>query len=258
VGASDRERAVRLLASTFDVAPRPVLHARLELDIEPNPARERPAVVKATVDASGRAVRAHVAQPTMSAAIDEAVARVRQGLVRLAERRDTRRHRPVTSGEGEWRHGDVPDARPEYYPRPLGEREVVRHKSYSLMPMTPEEARFEMELLGYEFHLYEDEGTGADCVIARDPEGELRLTSARLDVGKGPEGEPCELPVDHAPTLTPDDARGVLEGAGVRYVAFVDAESRRARVLYHRYDGHYGLLAPANDDGRREEVEAGS
>jgi ribosome-associated translation inhibitor RaiA len=249
VKEDDRERAVNLLAGTFDVAPRPVLHARLEIDIEPNPANERPVVVKASVDASGRVVRAHVAQPTTSAAVDEAIARIRQGLTRLAERRDTRRHRPDSSGPGEWRHGDLPDARPEYFPRPLAEREVVRHKSYSLNPMTPEEARFEMELLGYEFHLYEDAGSGADCLIARREDGEVTLVSPNLDVGRGPAGEPCEVPIEHAPSLTLQNARSVLEGSGDRYVAYVDVESGREHVLYHRYDGHYGLLTPSNRGG---------
>lgn len=250
VEEEDRERAVNLLTGTFTVAPWPVLHARLEIDIEPNPARERPAVVKASVDASGRIVRAHVAQPTASAAVDEAIARIRRGLVVLAERRDTRRHRPASGGPGEWRHGDLPDSRPEYFPRTFDTREVVRHKSYSLTPMTPEEALFEMGLLDYEFHLYEDEGTGADCVIARDEDGEVTLISADADVGKGPEGQPSEFPVEEAPTLTSEEARGILEGAGAHNVAFVDAESGRGHVLYHRYDGHYGLLTPANDEGR--------
>lgn len=250
VDEEDRERAVSLLTGTFAVAPRPVLHARLEIDIEPNPARERPAVVKASVDASGRVVRAHVAQPTASAAVDEAIARIRHGLVVLAERRDTRRHRPASGGPGEWRHGDLPDSRPEYFPRALEAREVVRHKSYSLTPMTPEEALFEMRLLGYEFHLYEDEGTGADCVIAGDVDGEVTLISADVDVGKGPEGQPSEFPVEQAPRLTSDEARGILEGVGASHIAFVNAESGRGNVLYHRYDGHYGLLTPANGERR--------
>jgi hypothetical protein len=33
------------------------------------------------------------------------------------------------------------------------------------------------------------------------------------------------------------------------FLFFVDAERGRGAVLYHRYDGHYGLIAPA-DDGR--------
>jgi Sigma 54 modulation/S30EA ribosomal protein C terminus len=30
---------------------------------------------------------------------------------------------------------------------------------------------------------------------------------------------------------------------GQPFVFFVDPETGRARLLYHRYDGHYGLIA---------------
>ena len=67
--------------------PRPVLFARLLLEMEPDPALERPAVAKATVDVSGRLVRAHVARPTMDEAIDLLTDRIRDGIRLIHERR---------------------------------------------------------------------------------------------------------------------------------------------------------------------------
>lgn len=244
VSDGDRDRARGLLAEALPLAPRPVLAARLELDVEPNPARERPAKVKAMVDVSGRIVRTHVARPTMDAAVDDALQRIRRGLARLSEERETRRRRGATSGPGEWRHGDLPESRPEYFPRPPEDRQVVRQKTYALGVMTPEEALFEMELLGFDFHLYRDEGTGTDCVITLDEQGDPLLIAGDPDVGRGPAGEPREVGFEAAPTISLSTARGLLEGAGAPYVAFIDASTGRENVIYHRYDGHYGLLGP--------------
>jgi ribosome-associated translation inhibitor RaiA len=63
-----------------------VLFARLALTMGADPALERPAEVKASVDVSGRHVRAHVAAPTMPEAIDRMADRIRRGIRRLHEK----------------------------------------------------------------------------------------------------------------------------------------------------------------------------
>jgi Sigma 54 modulation/S30EA ribosomal protein C terminus len=45
--------------------------------------------------------------------------------------------------------------------------------------------------------------------------------------------------------LTIPEARQRLEVAGLPFVFFADASTDRGSVLYHRYDGHYGLITPA-------------
>jgi len=35
-----------------------------------------------------------------------------------------------------------------------------------------------------------------------------------------------------------------LDLTGERFVFFVDAQTLRGNVLYHRYDGHFGLVEP--------------
>lgn len=32
------------------------------------------------------------------------------------------------------------------------------------------------------------------------------------------------------------------------FVFYLDRERRRGALLYHRYDGHYGLITPADGD----------
>jgi len=48
-----------------------------------------------------------------------------------------------------------------------------------------------------------------------------------------------------APRLTVQEAAGRLDAAGQLFTFFVDTGTGRGSVVYHRYDGHYGLLVPA-------------
>jgi hypothetical protein len=49
-----------------------------------------------------------------------------------------------------------------------------------------------------------------------------------------------------APLLTIDEAIQRLSLAGLPFVFYLDADHARGRLLYHRYDGHYGLITPAS------------
>ncbi|WP_307849677.1 sigma 54 modulation/S30EA ribosomal C-terminal domain-containing protein [Qaidamihabitans albus] len=48
-----------------------------------------------------------------------------------------------------------------------------------------------------------------------------------------------------APLLTTGEAVDRLNLTGLPFLFFLDADRGRGSVLYHRYDGHYGLLTPA-------------
>jgi hypothetical protein len=48
-----------------------------------------------------------------------------------------------------------------------------------------------------------------------------------------------------APCLAVSEAIERLELAGQPFVFFIDPDTERGTVLYHRYDGHYGLITPA-------------
>jgi ribosome-associated translation inhibitor RaiA len=251
VGEAQLERAVAKLRAVAHAAPRPVLSARLDLEVRADPALERPAEARATLDVSGRPVRAHVARPAMDEAVDLLVDRLQRNLRRLAERRERAEHRSGVAAPGEWRHGDLATVRPERFPRPREERQLVRHKSYTVGRITPEEAAFEMEMLDHDFHLFTDAASGADCVIYRRPDGELSLKSPAPEAGRGPAGEPAELPVEPVSEIPLGDALTLLEASEAPFVAFVDPERRRVHVAYLRYDGHYGLLTPDSEPGAR-------
>lgn len=245
-GAADYARAK--VSAVFPHAAEPVLFARVKLTMSPDPAVARPAAAQANLDVNGRLVRAHVAAPSMTEAVDRLHDRLRNRLDRIARHWEARRGAYPTSpatGPHEWRHGAEPTHRPDYFPRPPEERELIRHKSFTLTPETPDEAAFDMEVLDYGFLLFTDVETGEDSVIFPADHG-YRLAQATPRERAGmPRAVPLTISPRPAPKLTVQEAMEHLEAAGVRWVFYRDAETGRGNVLYHRYDGHYGLIIPA-------------
>ena len=45
------------------------------------------------------------------------------------------------------------------------------------------------------------------------------------------------------PVLTKVEARQRLDLSGEPFVFYVDADDQQGRVIYRRYDGHYGLIS---------------
>jgi hypothetical protein len=222
-----------------------VLFARIELTEHGDQARERPAFAKAELDVNGRVVRAHAAAGTMFEAIDLLESRLR-GRVERAAHHDSDEHlRYRGGGDQEWRHLEHSPPRPPYFPRPAEDREVVRHKTFGLGAMTPDEAVADLELLDHDFYLFENLETGEDNVVVRSagPEYELFEPSATCSLVES------AATIVHSPvrptTLAIDEAREVLDLTDQPFVFFLDPEDGRGRVLYRRYDGHYGLIVPA-------------
>ncbi|ORB75879.1 ribosome hibernation promotion factor [Mycobacterium scrofulaceum] len=226
----------------------PVLHAHVRLSEHGDPAVARRVIAQANLDVNGRPVRAQVEGVTAREAIDRLEARLRRQLERAAEHWEAKRGGVPGRGPREWRHETEPTHRPKYFPRPEGERRIMRHKSYSLPTCTVEEAALEMEQLDYDFHLFTEEGTRRDSVIYREGPAEYRL--AQVDPAAADELAPFQLPLtispQPAPRLTVDQAIERIGLLGLPFMFFVDTARDRGSVLYHRYDGHYGLITPAS------------
>jgi ribosome-associated translation inhibitor RaiA len=244
VGEATKQRARELVVRIARHAPRPVIRARVAIRVDHNPALERPAVAKASLDVGNRHVRAHVAAARPREAVDLLEQRLRRNLESVEELR--RAHRRETGAEppGEWRRSTLPTDRPEHFARPPEERELIRRKTFALAPQTPEEAALEMEALDHDFHLFTSSETNEENVVYRRPDGALALAQ----VTPGPDAGAGGLPVDPAPAavLALGDAVERLTLSGERFVFFVDDVTRRGNLLYIRYDGHYGLIEPAD------------
>lgn len=223
-----------------------ILHTRIRLTHQPDPAVERPVRAQANLDVDGRLVRAQVAGATGHEAVDLLVDRLRQRLVRVAQHWEAVRGRRTSAEPHEWRHGDEPSHHPPYYPRAVEERQIIRHKSFSPPRVNPAEAAREMDQMDYDFHLFTEAQTGLDAIVYRGGPTGYRL--ARLASGPrwlGLSSVPMTLSPRPAPRLTTAEARQRLEAAGLPFVFFADANNGRGCVIYHRYDGHYGVITPA-------------
>lgn len=225
----------------------PVLAARVRLTKHPDPAVSRAVLAQANLDVDGRSVRAQVQGVTAREAIDRLDNRLRRRLERIARHWEARRGGLPTADPHEWRHESEATHRPTRFPRPAEERRVVRRKSFTLRACTVDEAATEMDLMDYDFHLFTERATGYAAVLSRTAEGGHRLAlvapTAREHLA------PFELPVTisdrSVPCMTVAQAVERLELSGSSFVFFVEAAEGRACVLYHRYDGHYGLITPA-------------
>ena len=220
------EYARRKLAAVAGYTRQPVRSVTAVLEVSADPAREWPSMVEATLDVDGTPVRAHVAAPLLHEAIDLLEDRLRRQLVQLQDRSRTRHRWTRVVDEHEWRHGAAAAVRGEYYPRPAEEREVIRRKTFALGPMTLDEAAFDMELLGHEFYLFTDVVTGEAAVVHSLEPGPY--------VHEGP-----------AQRLSEAQAIERLDVGGEPFVFFQESADAPARVLYRRYDGHYGLITAA-------------
>lgn len=238
-----RELAAAKAGSLLRFAPEPVLSARVTLTVSADPAVPRPAVAQVTVDLNGRTVRAQAAGETMRAAIEHMAARLRVRLGRSARNWAARRGTLPVPEPGEWRHQSIPAHRPGYFPRPAAARAVIGRPGYAPRSLTPEEAVAELDLLDYDFHLFTERSTGQDSVLYRVGD-RYRLAQARPEPDRlGPLSAAITLSEHRAPVLTLAEAIGRLEWLGQPFVFFVNPETGRASLLYHRYDGHYGLVS---------------
>ena len=230
-----------------------VLFARVKLTKLADRAVPRPAVVEANIDLKGRIVRAQVARPTMREATDEVHDRLVARLQRVERDWEAIRGGRPSVQAHEWRHSAAPAERAPYFPRPIEEREIIRRKAFSLARTAVDEAVFDMDMLDYSFYLFVEETTGLDSVLYRADSGYrvAQVEKATSDVASGV--TPVTVSPRPATVLTVEEATCRLNETGLPFVFFRDEVTHRGCVLYHRYDGHYGLIAPAGSgDGRPE------
>ncbi len=245
-GAADYARSK--IGELGQYTSRPVLHARVKLARHRDPAVQRPVVAQANLDVDGRPIRAQVQAETAREAVDLLAARLRRRLERAAEHWEARRGGLPAAGAHEWRHDSEPAHRPNYFPRPPDERRVIRRKSFTMAPCTIDEAACEMGLLDYDFHLFTEKGTGTAAVLYRDGATDYRLalTAPALADQVSSFTFPVTISRHPVPCLTENGAANRLGLLGLPFLFFIDAAHGRASLLYHRYDGHYGLITPAD------------
>ncbi|MCP4222128.1 MAG: hypothetical protein GY773_02140 [Actinomycetia bacterium] len=225
--------------------------AQMKLSETANPNRPPVFQAEANIDIGGTIVRAHASGSTMTEVIDEVIDRLRN---KLEHRRDRERHKAtgLDPTDGTWRHGFLPTEHPPYFERPVGEREVVRHKSFAPDEVTVEEAAWDLSLLDYDFYLFVELSTGADCLLEQSADSELIVHSltAATDGPALPPGTQRSTTIP--PTLRLSEAIALLDESGQRFVFFRNTLTERGNVVYRRVDGHYGLITPPAEEAEPE------
>jgi len=243
VGDEVKDRARNAILEVAEELDEPVLFARVKLTWEPDPARLRPAIAQVALDVNGDLVRAQMAAHTMAEALDLLVGRLHDRLEHRARRREHLHRLEATHRPGEWQHGDLPTSRPSYFDRPVEDRQLVRHKTFAVNDLTPDEAVFDMEQLDYEFYLFSDLASGADSIIER-LDGPYRLVRMATTTDLGPTATLIEVSDVPPPALRLEEAIERLNAGGEPHLFFANTTTGRGNVLYRRYDGHYGLITP--------------
>lgn len=256
VSEGDRRYAVEKISKVVGTLDDPILHAEIRLERATNPARERPAMARVTIDVDGEPVRAHVAGREMHEAVDLLEERLRHRLEAIANHRKLLKQRGPASPEGEWRHGDLPSPRPSYFPRPAEERQVVRRKTFSTPRATVDEAVFDLESMDHDFFLFTDLATGEDALVHRSGGGAygLQFVGGGAHAERPPFAAAVEIDADPVPTLSLQEARERLDDGHEPWVFHRDTATGRGHVLYRRYDGHYGLVTPRDEPEAISEV----
>jgi ribosome-associated translation inhibitor RaiA len=251
VSQRHRDRALDRIGKVLSKVDAPVLHARIRLVNTVDSGRDRPAIARVMLDINGDPIRAEVAADDLDGAIDGLEERLRAQLERMASLRDAQRRRGATNPDGGWRHGDLPTERPGHYPRPVEERQVVRHKTFTTVEATLDEAIFDLETLDYDFFLFTDLATGQEAFVTRREDGAYGVQmqdGVDDETFVGSVAATVEPEQDPARRLTLEQARELLDSGADPWVFFTDDDNGRGHVLYRRYDGHYGLITPRSED----------
>lgn len=123
-------------------------------------------ILELTISAAGSLFRSEVEGPTFCHAIDTAV----NVIERQIRKNKTRLEKKLR--EGAFLDGGASES-----PEPVEEETEfkIRKKSFDLKPMTPEEAIMQMNLLGHEFFVFEDQETEEIHVVYKRKDGAYGL-----------------------------------------------------------------------------------
>ena len=248
--------ARRKVAGALAHTGRPVLHSRVRVTRYGDPARERPVVAQVNVDLNGRPVRVQVEATTPREAVDLLVDRLAHRLERVTGSWEARHARRFEDEPHERRHDSHSTRSRSYYDRPPDERRIVQHKTVGPAACSVDEAVVEMGDLDHDFHLFVEVGRGVDSLVYRAGSTGIRL--AQID-GRADEVLPGDVrvTVSTVPRCCSTRPRR-WTGCGspaCRSCSDLDGDHGRGCVLYHRYDGHYGLIAAQAEATSRARTE---
>jgi putative sigma-54 modulation protein len=139
----------------------------LELAVERNPSIADNNVAEATIWTSGPVLRAREASSDMHASIDQLVEKLERQVNRYRKRGRSRRRRAARANGPP--SETIPVVRDEAEPL------IVKTKQFAINPMSPEEAVLQLELIGHDFFVFRNAGSGEVNVVYRRRDGDFGL-----------------------------------------------------------------------------------
>lgn len=188
-----------------------------------------PGLVQVNLRVHGAPARVQVPGRTIVEAIAAAAARL-----------DRQVHRLATAWE-QWPWPD-PERRALGVP---GRGSIARVKTVRLHTAMPCQAAAVLSAMDYDAHLFRDAETGEDAVVYRSGPTGLRL--ARQRVMRPPSSRsalPLTVNPHKTPRVTAEQAVSRLADGWLPFVFYTDQQTGRGNLLYRRYDGQLGLVAP--------------
>ena len=215
--------------ATFEAAAVRDADVRIRLTWDPDDS-PRPAVAQVNALVGGSPLRAQVSASDLDSVVASLHERLGAQLIALGH------DWPPRLGPQEKNRW------PERSARPASERELIRNKTFHLARCTAREAMRHLDAMDYNFHLYESAETGEGSLVYRIGPTGYRLATPTAHL-RPPEGLTPPLTCHHerVSRYSVDDALEVLNRTDFPFAFFYDADV--ARVLYRRFDGHYGLIS---------------
>jgi ribosomal subunit interface protein len=166
-----------------------IMRVQVEVENERNPRQADRAVrVELTAFSKGPVIRAEAAAVDKMGALDLAVDKMAAQMRRAHDRRrSTHRRGGVDSAANEIvvLDGETVESSDHDHGPVAVEGDgplVVREKTHAARPMTLDQALYEMELVGHDFYLFVEEGTGRPAVVYRRRGYDYGVIALEVDV----------------------------------------------------------------------------
>ena len=139
----------------------------LELAVERNPSIAANNVAEATIWTHGPVLRAREASSDMRASIDQLVEKLERQVKRYRTQGKARRRKAARANE----------STDDVFPVVADEAEplIVKTKQFTVNPITPEDAVFQLELIGHDFFVFRSADSGEVNVVYRRRDGNFGL-----------------------------------------------------------------------------------
>ncbi len=165
----------------FNITP---MNVEVVLRKEKNPANPKPAVAEITLVTKGHIIRTEESEEDMYAAIDVASAKTERQLRKYKTKVIDKRHNGKRLGTTLSEEVLLPPV-DEHLAHLEDDSHIVRVKEIDLDALSEEEALLQIDLLGHDFFVYNDNVTGSVNVMYRRKDGSYGLLKQRLETPEG-------------------------------------------------------------------------